>query len=182
MEKLLPSFIHLISYHLRNVTHWTFSFTLSTAGHSYLYSRNPWCAIFPVNPRQTLEQQANRSVDLIWRRLRTPPHPFFSPFHLRYLLFCQQLLVGPWYLGCPAEDKYPHCIRLRTSGFPAQILSNISLFCSIYQCAQFDSHSRFKKKKKWKKKIPYFVSNISCLSRWSLRPLLTLWSTGKGLE
>lgn len=129
MEKLLPSFIHLISYHLRNVTHWTFSFTLSTAGHSYLYSRNPWCAIFPVNPRQTLEQQANRSVDLIWRRLRTPPlFLFFSPFHLRYLLFCQQLLVGPWYLGCPAEDKYPHCIRQRTSGFPVQILSNFSLF------------------------------------------------------
>lgn len=98
MDKLLPSFIHLISYQLRNVTHWTFSFTLSTAGHSYLYSRNPWCAIFPVNPRQTLEQQANGSVDLIWRRLRTPPvfsFPFFSLFSYVISFFANSSLWAP---------------------------------------------------------------------------------------
>lgn len=99
MEKLLPSFIHLISYQLRNVTHWTLSFTLSTAGHSYLYSRNPWCAIFPVNPRQTLEQQANGSVDLIWRRLRTAPvfsFPFFfSLFSYVISFFANSSLWAP---------------------------------------------------------------------------------------
>lgn len=129
------------------------SFTLTMVGHSYLYSRNPWCAIFAVNPGQTLKQQANGSVDLIWYQLRTPPvsvysFSFFPPFLLTLSPFLPTAPCGPLIPRLPCRRQISSLYLVTHIKIPCSNSERyFFLFCSIYHCVQFDSNGRLKRKK-----------------------------------
>lgn len=148
------------------------NFLIIMAGIPYLYSRNTRCAIFSINTRQALKKQANKSVDFIW-------HPFWSPtmsVHSHSLPFCQLLPVGPGYLGCPADDKYCQCLQcISRSLSPFKFWEMFHLLC-LCHCFV----NKLQGNDTWR--VTYFDSFVSCLSRRSLGPLLTLQTTQRGLE
>lgn len=163
-----------------------FNFTFIMAGSSYLYSRNTWCAIFSINPRQTLKQQANKSVDFIWHPLWTPPvfWGFFLFFFSTHILsfFANSSLWAPdtsaalqkiniLIVFCNAHQD--HCPRSSSEKY------FIFFFFHFISASAFDNKIQIEKNTKT---MPYFVSLVSRLSRWSLRPLLTLEMTEKGSE